>query len=130
QSGKNRITNSIVDKGLVLEPNFRLCGMHIHVDVFVWNRHEHDHDRKCAGWQNIPVCLADRMQDDSVTHQAAIDEKEHRIPVVLLNMRTRGEQVNFYTRPAKAFLVLDELVEQVSPEDLKNSISKAGSGRR
>src|SRR6516162_9524589 len=113
----------------MFEPNFCLRRVDVNVHIFVGNRYKHDHDWESARRQDIPVRFADGVQDDLVANQPAIDEEEHRVPVVLLDVRTRREQVYLHTGAAETLLVLDQLVQQVLSEDLKNAFTKR-RGRR
>src|SRR5262245_26121779 len=115
---------------LMFETNFRLRRVDIDINIFVRNRHKHDHDRKCTGGQDVPISFANRMQDDSVPYQPSINEEEHRIAVVFLDVRPRRKYVNLYTRAAKAFFVLDKLIKQISPEHLKDSFAVTRRCRR
>src|SRR5262245_1163900 len=114
----------------MLESHLSLCRMNVHVDVFEWNSHEHDDHRKCAGWQDIPVRLADRVKNNFVAHQSAVDEEEHRIPVVLLNMRARREQMDLYAGAAIVLLIFYELIQKILPENLKDAIAETARRRR
>src|SRR2546421_12438588 len=114
----------------MLEPHFRLRGMNVHIYIFIRNRQEQNDHGEAARRQNVPVRLADRMKDDLVAHEPAVDEEEHRIPVVLLNVRPGREQMNLQTAPAELFLIFDELVKQILAEDLKNPFTEARRDRR
>ncbi len=81
-------------------------------------------DRKCAGRQNVPVRLADRVQNDLVAHQPPVNEKEHRIPVVLLDVRTRCEQMDLHSGPAVILLVFHQLVQKILAENLENTFAE------
>ena len=130
QTGKNRIANRIVNEGLMLEADLGLRRMHIHIDILVRNRHKQDDDRKCARRQNVAIGLADRMQNDLVAHQPAIDKEEHRIPVVLLNVRTRREQMDLHAGSSEALFVFHKLIEKILAENLKNAFAETSRRRR
>ena len=77
QSGEDGIADRVVNERLMLEADFRLCGMDIHVDVFKGNRDKQNYDWKRSGGKDIPIGLADRVQNDFVAHQPPVDEEEH-----------------------------------------------------
>src|SRR5439155_10083306 len=114
----------------MLEPHFRLCGMNVHIDVFEGNSDEQDHNGKCTGGQDVPISFADRMKNDFVAHETAVDEKEHRIPVVFLNVRARGEQMDLHTGAAIVLLILHQLIQKILSENLKDAITKTACRRR
>src|SRR5262249_34269401 len=98
--------------------------------VLVRNRHEHDDYRKHTRRQDISIRFADRVQNDLVSYKTPVDEEEHRIPVVLLHVRAGRKEMYLYSRPAESLLMFDELIEQVLPENLKETISKTVGRRR
>src|SRR5579864_8857642 len=107
----------------MLEAHFGFRRMNVYIDIFVRNRQEQNHYRKSSRGQDIPVCLADRMKNDLVADQPSVDEEEHRIPVVLLNVRPRCKQVNLHAGAAELFLILQQLVEKILAEDLKYTLA-------
>src|SRR5262245_59033248 len=70
------------------------------------------------------------MQNDLVANEPPVDEEEHRIPVVLLDMGPRSEQVDLHPRPAVVFFVFHQLIEKIVSENLENTVPKTASGRR
>src|SRR5215831_17011350 len=114
----------------MLEPYFRFCRMDVYIDVLEGNRYEHDDDRKRSRGQNVPIRLADPVQNNLVAHQPSVDEEEHRIPVVLLHVRAGRKEMHLYAGPTKSLLMFDELIEQVLPENLKDTITKTFRCRR
>src|SRR5215831_10281931 len=108
----------------MLEPYFRFCRMDVYIDVLEGNRYEHDDNRKRSRGQNVPIRLADRVQNNLVAHQAAVDEKEHRVPVVLLHVRAGREEMHLDAGASESLLMFDKLIEKILPENLKNSIAK------
>ena len=113
-----------MNEALMLESDFRLCGMDVDIHILKGNRHEKNHDRECARRQHVPIRFADGVHDDLVADQPAVHEEEHRMPVVLLNVRPRGEDMDLQARPPEILSMLHELVEQVVPEDLKNPFAE------
>src|SRR5215475_8746669 len=109
----------------MFEPDFRLCRMNVHINVFVRDCHKHDDNRKRPRGQDVPIRVADRVQDNLVANQAPVDEEEHRIPVVFLNMRPRCEKMYSNSGPAETFLMLDKLVDEIPSEYLKDAVTKA-----
>jgi hypothetical protein len=111
----------------MFKPNFRFGRMHVHINVFVRNRHKHNHDRERTGRQNITVRFTDRVQNNLVSHKATVDKEKHRIPVVLLNVRPRCEEMNFHAGPPKCLFVLDELIQKVLAKHLENAFAESVS---
>src|SRR5207247_5556085 len=91
---------------------------------------EKDRDSEGPGREDIPVSLADRVKNNLVANETMIDEEEHRVAVIFLNMRPRREQIDFHTRSPVVLLVLDQLVEKIFAEDLKYAVAKARRHRR
>jgi hypothetical protein len=57
--------------------------------------------------------------------QPPVDEEKHRIPVVLLDVRPRREQMDLHARSSKVLLIFNQLIEEVFSKDLENSIAKS-----
>ena len=109
----------------MLEPDFGFRRMDIHINVFVRDCYKHDDNWKRTRGQDVPIRFADRVQDNLVANQAPVDEEEHLIPVVFLNMRPRCEQMDSNSGPAETFLMLDKLVDEIPSEYLKDAVTEA-----
>src|SRR5689334_1986080 len=99
--------------------------MDVPVNVFVRDCHKHDDNWIRARGENVPIRVADRVQDDLVANHTPINEGERRLPVVCKNLLPRLDLVYFITGAAEAFLMLDKLVHQTPSEYLKEPVTEA-----
>src|SRR5262245_38236014 len=118
-----------MNETLVFKANLRFCRVHVHVNILEWDGHEQNRDWKSSRRENATIRLTDRVKNDLVAHESPVNEKEHRTAVVLLNVRPRSEYVDSQPGPAKVFLVLHQLLEQIAAEDLKDAVAEI-AGRR
>ena len=92
------VAHKIMQPAGLAETNLGLRRVHVHVDLFRRHVDKQQHDRKGRGREDIAIGLADRMHQQAVAHQAAIDEAVDRVAVQFLQFRLGGESGN--TQPA------------------------------
>ena len=78
---------------LLAEANFGLRGMHVHIDFRIRHFDEQQHHGEDRGRQDVAIGFRQRMLNQAVADQAAIDECVDRIPVQLLNFRFGDKSV-------------------------------------
>ena len=103
--------------------------MHVHVDFLAIAIEEQQRERKTRRRHQIVVRARKRVQKQTVSNKAPVDEYENRIPVVLLHLRTRNETADgknpggligvFHLQRGAALAEIDEIFEQLAAENLK-----------
>jgi len=122
------------------EADFRFGWMNIYVDFACVAMQEKQSERVAAGRHQVVIGGRDRVQQDSVTDQTAVDEQKNRVAIQLLNVGTGNQTFECELRrfgvrwirqgELESFEIeIDEIVDNGRTEDLKGSVSQAGYGR-
>ncbi len=85
------VAHKVVDEAGLAEADLCLGWMHIHVNFFGRQLEEEQDDRKGCGRQDISIGIRDRVQEQAVAHEAAIDEGVDGVAIELFELGLGGE---------------------------------------
>src|SRR5258708_1076405 len=65
----------------------------MHVDIDLSSRHleKQQHDRKYSRWHDVAISIGERVLNQPIANQTAVDENKNRVAIELLNLRLRNE---------------------------------------
>ena len=93
----------IVHQPAFAKTHFRFRRMHVHVDCLRRNFQEQNVSGMTSMKKHVRICLANRVSNDSVAHETAIDVK-----ILLIGLRTRsGRQSDPTRKPQACAMMID-----------------------
>ena len=90
----DRVTREVVDELRAAEADFDFCGMHVDVDFVVRHFEEEQRRGKNIAREDIAIGLVNRVEDEAIAHEAAIDEDVDAVAIRALDFGPRREAVD------------------------------------
>src|SRR6185312_12791779 len=136
----NGIAHEIVHGGAMAKTDLRFGWMHVYVNFACVAMQEQQSERVAAGRHQVVIGGRDRVQQDAVTNQTAIDEQKNRVAIQLLDVRTGNQAFQSELRRfgfrrirhgelERLEIEIDEIVHNGRTEDLESAVAYAGDGR-
>ncbi len=140
----NGVAHEIVHQRSVAEPDFGFRRMHVHVDFFQIAIEKQQRERIARRRHQVVIRGRNRVQQQAVANQAAVDEQINRIAIHLLHLRAADEAaqaemprdripwiaiVNRELQIAALIAQIEQIFQHLAAEDLKHALAQRGDRR-